>query len=185
MDDNFWKDAYSASWKQASEKENWIKATIEKETGLAVEVIGLGAGSTDYISGSAALNDKEKGGADLYLPERDIYVEVTGPNINVSADDDLWIRPDKAENAFNKIASEIGKMHVVVHLATIKPTGDKLARVILMTAKLQEDIRNSKIPLITPRIRGNQERYYSIPANYVLVRPYEKFINFLKSIPSV
>ena len=181
MDENFWKDAYKDSWAKASDKENWVKSSIEKAASIPVEIVGLGAGSTDYISGSAASNDKEKGGADLYLPSLDIYVEVTGPNIKVSESDTLWVRPDKIASALRKIDEGIGTMHLVVHMAELRPNGQKLARVIFIEKRIKDAIADGTIELINPRIRGNIEQYYAIPANYVLVRPYENFLQFLRS----
>ena len=180
MDENFWKEAYKDSWARASDKENWVKSSIEQLAGVPVEVIGLGAGSTDYIAGSAVFNGHEKGGADLYLPSLDIYVEVTGPNIKVTKNDALWVRPDKIAGALRKIAAGTGKMHVVVHLAQLQPNGEKIARVLLLDTRIERAVADSTIELIKPKIRGRVEQYYAVPANYILVRPYENFLQFLR-----
>ncbi len=84
MDKHYWKDAYKDYWEKASKKEEYIKKIIEDETGFTVHEVGLGAGSIEFISGSAKDNNLKKGDADLYVDEPEAFIEVTGPNIPLS-----------------------------------------------------------------------------------------------------
>lgn len=180
MDENFWKDAYQKSWQQASDKEHWVSQLLWEATGTEVITAGLGAGTTAYMPGSAAANNQEKGGADLYLPAYDSYVEVTGPNVRVNESDALWLRPDKVANSLAKLRVGKGKLHVVVHLAELKVGDGKLVRVIVLNEKFRRSLDRKEISLIHPKIRGNSETYYEIPAHHPVVRPIEKFIEYLQ-----
>lgn len=102
MDKNYWKEAYKEYWEISSKKEIFVKELIESKTGFKTLEVGLGAGSEDFLSGSASDYGLTKGDADLYVIVPDTYVEVTGPNISVKPEDTLWIRPDKVKNSFNK-----------------------------------------------------------------------------------
>ena len=55
-DANFWKDLYQNTWGAASDKEEQMAAIIYENTGHPVTGYGLGAGSTEYIEGSAEAN---------------------------------------------------------------------------------------------------------------------------------
>lgn len=123
MDKNYWKEAYKEYWEISSKKEIFVKELIESKTGFKTLEVGLGAGSEDFLSGSASDYGLTKGDADLYVIIPDTYVEVTGPNISVKPEDTLWIRPDKVKNSFNKQKAGKGKLHVIVHIAKIKPNG--------------------------------------------------------------
>ena len=124
MDKNYWKEAYKEYWEISSKKEIFVKELIESKTGVKTLEVGLGAGSEDFLSGSASDYGLTKGDADLYVIIPDTYVEVTGPNISVKPEDTLWIRPDKVKNSFNKQKAGKGKLHVIVHIAKIKPNGN-------------------------------------------------------------
>lgn len=114
MDKNYWKEAYKEYWEISSKKEIFVKELIESKTGFKTLEVGLGAGSEDFLSGSASDYGLTKGDADLYVIVPDTYVEVTGPNISVKPEDTLWIRPDKVKNSFNKQKAGKGKLHVIV-----------------------------------------------------------------------
>lgn len=133
MDKNYWKEAYKEYWEISSKKEIFVKELIESKTGFKTLEVGLGAGSEDFLSGSASDYGLTKGDADLYVIIPDTYVEVTGPNISVKPEDTLWIRPDKVKNSFNKQKAGKGKLHVIVHIAKIKPNGNIAIRVIPFT----------------------------------------------------
>ena len=83
MDKNYWKEAYKEYWEISSKKEIFVKELIESKTGFKTLEVGLGAGSEDFLSGSASDYGLTKGDADLYVIVPDTYVEVTGPNISV------------------------------------------------------------------------------------------------------
>ena len=96
---NFWKEKYSFLWDPASKREEIIKKFIE-QLGYKVEYYGLGAGTTNFISGSARDNDKEKGAPDLHIVGTNIFIEVTGSfGKNTKAEDPIWIRTDKLDYA--------------------------------------------------------------------------------------
>lgn len=79
MDKNYWKEAYKEYWEISSKKEIFVKELIESKTGFKTLEVGLGAGSEDFLSGSASDYGLTKGDADLYVIVPDTYVEVTGP----------------------------------------------------------------------------------------------------------
>ena len=55
MDKNYWKEAYKEYWEISSKKEIFVKELIESKTGFKTLEVGLGAGSEDFLSGSARL----------------------------------------------------------------------------------------------------------------------------------
>lgn len=112
MDKNYWKEAYKEYWEISSKKEIFVKELIESKTGFKTLEVGLGAGSEDFLSGSASDYGLTRGDADLYVIIPDTYVEVTGPNISVKPEDTLWIRPDKVKNSFNKQKAGKGKLQI-------------------------------------------------------------------------
>lgn len=145
MDKNYWKEAYKEYWEISSKKEIFVKELIESKTGFKTLEVGLGAGSEDFLSGSASDYGLTKGDADLYVIVPDTYVEVTGPNISVKPEDTLWIRPDKVKNSFNKQKAGKGKLHVIVHIAKIKPNGNIAIRVIMLNKTFFEACRKKRI----------------------------------------
>jgi hypothetical protein len=171
VDKNFWKDRYKDSWDKAAQKEKMIIEQIESRTGKTVELVGLGAGTTNYLSGSAADHNSVKGDADLYIKDADTFIEVTGPNIRVNPSDALWIRPDKIQNALTKIGNGVGKGHFVIHVIERKDTGQNLIRVIPISSEL------NRFPTINPRIRGTIETYKEVPANYNRIISFDEFLH--------
>lgn len=69
MDKNYWKEAYKEYWEISSKKEIFVKELIESKTGFKTLEVGLGAGSEDFLSGSASDYGLTKGDADLYVEE--------------------------------------------------------------------------------------------------------------------
>ena len=69
MDKNYWKEAYKEYWEISSKKEIFVKELIESKTGFKTLEVGLGAGSEDFLSGSASDYGLTKGDADLYVGE--------------------------------------------------------------------------------------------------------------------
>ena len=99
VDEDHWKKQYQHLWEQTGERENFIITLIVELTGKHLERIGLGTGSSDFISGSSKMHGYEKGEADLLVKGTNVKIEVTGPMIEVPVTSDLWIRPDKTDNA--------------------------------------------------------------------------------------
>ncbi len=170
MDNNFWKERYKDSWDKAARKEKMVIEQIEGRTGKKVEIFGLGAGSTEYLSGSASDHNSTKGDADLYIRDADTFIEVTGPNIPVNPSDALWIRPDKIQNALAKMEKGIGKGHFVIHIIEVKGSSRIMIRVIPISPDLND------YPTINPRIRGTVETYKEIPANYGRIISFDDFL---------
>lgn len=180
---DYWKDAYQDFWDVASAKEKSVKQLIEKQTNFEVIIDGLGAGSTEYISGSAEDHGSVKGDADLYIPEKDCYIEVTGPMIAMSYDKPLWIRPDKIQNTWNKIQAKKGKLHVVFHILKEKGTNKTIIRVIKLDSLFfQHYITRKTFHEVNPIIRGRHEKYIEIPHEHEVIITLDDFFILLKSI---
>lgn len=174
MDKDFWKDRYKDSWDKAAQKEKMIIEKIEYETGKKVNLYGLGAGSTEFLSGSASDHNSTKGDADLYIQDSDFFIEVTGPNIKVNSSDALWVRPDKIHNALTKMEHGIGKGHFIIHIIERKDNSQIMIRVIPISPELMN------FPTINPRIRGTVETYKEIPATYGKIMPFDDFLALIR-----
>ncbi len=182
MDKHYWKNAYEEFWEIAASKENKIKNIIEQETGYEVIEIGLGAGSTEFIKGNAKDNKLTKGDADLYVLEKECYIEVTGPNIKMDFEKPLWVRPDKLRNAYNKLQAKEGKLHVIVHVL-IQRNNETVIRVILLDELFFDHLITRKsFNKVNPFIRGREETYYELPPAHETIISLTDFIKKLKSI---
>ncbi|NER13499.1 hypothetical protein GWK08_08630 [Leptobacterium flavescens] len=182
MNKNYWKNAYKDFWEVAASKEKKIKNIIESETGFEVIEIGLGAGSTAFIEGNAKDNKLEKGDADLYVKEKECYIEVTGPNIKMDFDKPLWVRPDKLRNAYKKHKRGEGKLHVIVHVL-IQKNNETVIRVIILDDLFFDHIINKKsFELVNPIIRGKKEEYYELPPEHETIISLKDFIKKLKEL---
>jgi hypothetical protein len=156
-DPNFWKNNYKEFWGIAASKEEKVRKLIEHEGNCTCSFAGLGAGKTGYLAGSAKSQGFEKGGSDLHANDTDIYIEVTGPNIDsVKADADLWVRPDKIAYAIAHPKND----HWVVH-ALMR---EFYLRTIHLGDEFKEDYKKGKFKIVHPWIRGVEETYISIPA---------------------
>ena len=174
MDNNYWKNAYQNTCDQSSEREKFMVDWIKKNTGLKAEVIGLGAGTSDFIDGSATQNGHEKGDADLHIVDTNIYIEVTGPlTKSVPVYSPLWFRPDKFENAIRNRAK--GHDTFFAHHC---PSGD-LWRIIHVDDNLVQRYQRGAFRVVTPRIRGRQETYVEIPSNDKSIQPLGYLKNYL------
>lgn len=177
MDNNYWKKAYSNMWDASSKREEFMIDWIKENTGLTAEPIGLGAGSDEFIDGSAAENGFDKGDADLHIINTNIYVEVTGPlSDKVSIYSPLWFRPDKFNNAVRNARS--GHDTFFAHHC---PSRD-LWRVIHIDDELIQRLFNREFKTVHPNIRGRQETYVEIPANDRCVKTIDFLRNYLNEI---
>jgi len=182
MDKHYWKNAYKDFWEVAASKENKIKEIIEKETGYEVFEIGLGAGSTEFITGNAQDNKLTKGDADLYVKEKECFIEVTGPNIKMDFEKPLWVRPDKLRNAYNKLQNNEGKLHVIVHVL-VQRNNETVIRVIILDKLFFDHLITKKsFPKINPFIRGREETYYELPPEHATIISLKDFIERLKGL---
>lgn len=166
MDKDYWKEAYQFAWDGSSKRELALAQWVEGLTGRKVEISGLGAGTTDFISGSAADNGYDKGDADLHIADTPIYIEVTGPlSAGVPEDAPLWFRPDKFNNAVK--SARTGHDTFFAHHC---PSAD-LWRVIHIDPALIQRLYNPDFQVVTPLIRGRTERYVEVPAGDPCVKP--------------
>lgn len=102
----FLRDRYEKVWPKSAEREKKIMGMLEKRLGPIV-AYGMGALSTERITGSARDNGFKPADPDLYSPLYDLFFEVTGPiPLYMHPHDALWVRPDKVENARRKFAED-------------------------------------------------------------------------------
>lgn len=168
-DENYWKERYSDQWEASVVREREVQKRIEQDTGAEVELVGFGAGSTEYIRGSASRNGSECGGADLHVVGTTIFVEVTGPMQTQGQKSDLWVRPDKARSAWRH---RIERQTYVVH----RDGAQGLWRVIPLGEELFAALQTREIPARSIEIRGATERYFCIPATSRFVKHWDFLI---------
>lgn len=175
MDENYWKEAYKDTWNQSSERENRLKAYIEKLTGKTLSDNGLGAGTSDYISGSAARNGYQKGDADLFVNGTNIYIEITGPLVpTVKSTAPLWFRPDKINNAVKNYNHDVFFAHHCM--------AEDLWRIIHVDDEFKQRFRNYEFEVVTPVIRGRKERYVEIQVTDRCIKKLDYLIEYIKGI---
>lgn len=174
--DDYWKERYKALWDEAGKRESEIAELIRASTSLAVKFVGLGTGTGEYISGNAQSHGFEKGGADLWIVDTNIYLEVTGPLTDaVKPHAALWIRPDKVENALKHLADH---ETWVVHCLKL----NHLRRVIALDDVFQSYYSRGVFKLVHPKINGAMETYLEIPSGHVVVKPFAYLLDRLKSL---
>lgn len=175
-DFDYWKRQYQQSWGQSAEREAGIAAQLSQATGKEIQPVGLGAGSAEFLPGSAAQQGHTKGDADLNVVGTNIYLEVTGPLVNsVVEGNALWIRPDKVQNAKQKTPAL--ETWVVHHLPR-----NELIRVVPLNKQFFRALEAGEFPIVAPRIRGVTERYHEIPARHACVQPYDTLVERLKRV---
>lgn len=151
---NHYKKAYSSEWNAGNRREELVARIIE-QLGLTVEMEGLGAGSTEFISGRAEKHGKGKADPDLFVPETETYIEVTGTNVGwVRPDEPIRIRPDKFENARANPKED----HWVVHILD----GPALLRCVELTEELCDKFQDRDKSIDTKHDTGE---------NYVEIEP--------------
>lgn len=175
-DFDYWKKQYKETWGRSSQRETAIAEYLAQASGEKIKPVGLGAGSADFLSGSASAHGHVKGDADLVVVGTSIYLEVTGPLVpSVDQNQDLWVRPDKVANANkNKISHETWVVH---HLPK-----NNLIRVVPLDSGFWQALEAGVFPIVTPRIRGVQERYHAIPATHSCVKSCSVLIQRLTNI---
>ncbi len=174
MGDHYWKDIYQEKWELSSQREEFMIRWIKENTGRQAEAVGLGAGTSDFIDGSAKQNGHEKGDADLHIVDTDIYVEVTGPlTKTVSVQSPLWFRPDKLENAIRNRKN--GHDTFFAHHCPSK----NCWRIIHIDDSLIRRYQSGAFRIVYPMIRGHRETYVEIPSNDPCIRPLAYLENYL------
>lgn len=175
MDENYWKDAYQGTWDESSKREIRLMAYLEKHTGMKCKESGLGAGSSQYISGSAAKNGFQKGDADFLIMGTNIYIEVTGPLVkSVQPSDPLWFRPDKLNNAIKNSDHDVFFAH---HCMSAN-----LWRVIHVDQEFKQRFRSYEFKVVTPNIRGRRERYVEIETNDRCIHDLDYLVAYINRI---
>ena len=174
-DKEFWKKKYENKWDQAAKKEDALAKLLTKATAKEVVEVGLGAGTADFIKGSAKDNGHEKGDADLYVKGTNIYVEVTGPLSNfVNRNADLWFRPDKIENAINNMNQHD------TFLAHFLPK-EALWRIIHVDEFFVNNYRSGKYRIGTEIIRETQETYCHVPSTDAGICSIQYLISYIRN----
>lgn len=121
QENTYLKDQYAHLWESGNKREEVVKEILENE-GYTIDFYGFGAGSAGYIDSTAEEEGYEKGDPDLHITDHRVYIEVTGTDVkSVGVDDDLWIRPDKLENAKRNYPDrETWVFHVLGHEGEIR-----------------------------------------------------------------
>ena len=174
MDENYWKRNYQNKWGLSEKRENDMIDWIKSNTGLTAEPSGLGAGTSQFIDGSAERNGHQKGDADLHIVNTDLYIEVTGPLTDrVSIDKPLWFRPDKFENAISNIQN--GHDTFFAHHC---PSKD-LWRIIHIDETIVARYNRSEFKIVYPMINGAREKYVEIDSHDRCIRSLEYLKTYL------
>ncbi len=177
MDKDFWKNGrYKNKWKDSTERENALRDYLMYRTKRNISLVGLGAGTTDYISGSARENGHEKGDPDLRVDGTNIYIEVTGPLTDkVGVTKPLWFRPDKINNAVRHPEHDVFLAHHCM--------AANLWRVVHVDEEFKRRFRAYEFPVTTPVIDGCRERYIEVSAKDGCLRDLEYLINYIRQSP--
>lgn len=164
-----YKKAYSGEWSAGNRRERLVSDVLER-VGFTVHMEGLGAGSTEFLSGRADAHGKTKADPDLFVEETETYVEVTGTNIGwVRPENPVRVRPDKFENA---LANPEGD-HWLVHVLD----GPALLRCIELTEAVCVEFRDQGVSIDT-RHDAN-ETYVEIDPDHDCVRPFRSLVSHL------
>jgi hypothetical protein len=158
---NHYKKAYSGEWDAGNRRERLVADTLER-LGLEPQLEGLGAGSSEFIPGRAQAHGKEIAAPDIYLPETEVYVEVTGTNVGwVRPDEDIRVRPDKFEAGLATTDAD----HWVVHVLD----GPALVRCIELTRDTCEKFVGEGTSIDTRH--DTDETYVEIDPDHDCVEP--------------
>lgn len=175
MNENYWKDAYQDTWDESSKREKRLMTYLEKLTGMKCSESGLGAGSSQYIPGSAARNGYQKGDADFLIEGTNVYIEVTGPLVtSVQPTAPLWFRPDKLNNAIKNSNHDVFLAHHCM--------AADLWRVIHVDQEFKQRFRRYQFRVVTPYIRGRRERYVEIDTNDRCIQNLDYLVEYLSKI---
>jgi hypothetical protein len=176
--DDFWKNRYKSYWGIAATKEEKVKTLIERECNCSCKDAGLGTGQTTFLSGTAKSRGFEKGSSDLHVEKTNIFVEVTGPNLDsVGKDAGLWVRPDKIEYAIRHPENDVWVVHVLQK--------DFFLRAIHLDEDFKKDYKNGEVKIVHRFIRGTQETMTEIPANSKHVVAFDQLCSAIKTALSV
>lgn len=175
MGENYWKDAYKDTWAESSKREKRLMRYLENQTGMKCAESGLGAGTSQYISGSAVRNGYQKGDADFLIQGTNVYIEVTGPLVaTVPPTAPLWFRPDKLNNAIKNREHDVFLVHHCI--------SSDLWRVIHIDQEFKQRFSGGQFKVVTPYIRGRRERYVEIESNDKCIRNLDYLVDYLSNM---
>ena len=124
----YFRDKYEKWWPVSAEWEKKIMGMLEKHLGPIVPY-GMGSLSTERLTGSARDNGFEPADPDFYSPIYDRFFEVTGPiPLYMHPRDDLWVNPDKVENARRKFA--LGRPTWLIHVLDRKGVREQILSLV-------------------------------------------------------
>lgn len=157
----------------ASSQEHAKQKIAELVAKYQVEIVGFGAGSNAFLSGTAASHGHVKGDADLIVEGTNISLEVTGPLKPVAVDAPLWLRPDKIQNAKAKLGTNDTW---VIHCIE-----SKTIRVFRLDSPFIKRYERGVFPVVFPTIRGVRETYVAIPHDDPCVREFDVLVAEIKN----
>lgn len=164
-----YKKAYSGEWDAGNRREALVAETVE-QLGLTAEMEGLGAGSTEFISGRAEEHGKDKADPDLFVPETETHIEATGTNVGwVRPDEPIRVRPDKFENALTNPDED----HWIVHVLD----GPALLRCIELTEEVCTEFRDRGKSIDTRH--DSDETYVEIDPDHDAIQPFTVLLSHL------
>lgn len=166
---NHYKQAYSGEWDAGNRRET-VVANIIEQLGRTVKMEGLGAGSTDFISGRAEEHGKNKADPDLFIPETETYIEVTGTNVGwVRPGKPIRVRPDKFENALATPEDDCWIVHIL--------DGPALFRCIELTEEICAEFQNRGQSIDTRH--DTDETYVEIKPDHDCVQTFIALVSHL------
>lgn len=170
-DSDFWKKQYKNTWEKSSHRENLIQSLIHERASCRINKIGLGAGSTEFLSGSASSHGLDKGGSDLQVDGTNIFIEVTGPLVFVHHTKPLWLRPDKIKYAENNLERDCFVVHCNFD--------NSLIRTIHLDNNFFLNYRKGDFAVVKPTIRGVTETYVEIPSSHTSIKTMDFLIEYI------
>ena len=175
-DEDYWKRLYKGSWAFEAKRVAQIVERIRTATGQRVRPVGLGTGTCEFLSGRADKHGHERGAADLWVENTNVFLEVTGPQVeHVRPDAALWVRPDKVENARAHFpANDTWLVHALGMCGPI--------RVVRFNADFYCRLDRKQFRMIMPKLHGVLETYLEIPASDAVVRDFEILLSHLNSL---
>ena len=169
VDWDHYKNAYIGVWGSGNRRERLVAQIIE-ELGFDVQLKGLGAGSTELISGRATEHGKKKADPDLLVTETGTHIEVTGTNVEwVRPDKTIRVRPDKFENSLGNPGKDYWLVHVL--------DGPALLRTIELTEAVCLEFQDQGQSINTRH--DTNETYVEVPHNHDSVQSITALLRHL------
>lgn len=168
------KEAFKHQWTLSSKKELFIHDYITQNTiNLTPTFIGLGAGTDEYIDHKDQPADHVKGTADIFIPQTNTYIEITGPNVQVHENDSIWINSIKLNNSYTKLKQDPTSSHIVVHFNTNFKNITTI-RIVPINKTFFDNAHKYKI--IKPKISNINFKFIALNPNTFPVLPFSSLI---------